>query len=485
MLVRHSLIYGLTSVISGVLGFLLIAIYTRLLSPAEYGDYSLLIAAVSFTDATVFLWIRNSLMRQVKDEHDDKDAAYITNAMAMYWSLSLACVILPLLAFGASAVFGFNMPPFMAVMGLVAMLEGLTNLVIFMARIRVRHNVFCMLSLLKPGLALCLGALFIWLGMGMAGAIYGMLVSLAICTVIGFWHTTELRRVRKSLLNRKVAMDIFTFGFPLVLALSIQFATRMTDRVLIETLIGDDATGLYAAAQDLPLKILMIIVYSIHLAAYPLAVKAMDKHGEDAARKQLATNFTLLAAVSFPACIGLAVLAPNFAWFFVGEEFRPFVMANLGWFTAIALMNCLIQYYFILPFNLAKKTGLLMQPFIAALIINVIVSYFGIKHFGVMGAALGSFVGYSTLFVVTLLLSRKVFPMPLPWKATAQLALASFVMGAVVWALPKNLSLVSLICSVTVGAMVYAAMVYIQNVADMRPVLHRKARYYVRKIKKA
>src|SRR5690606_9826856 len=62
-MLNHSFIYLFAQGIPGLLNFLALALYTRLLLPDDYGRYGLVIAGVSFVNALVFYWIRNSLGR--------------------------------------------------------------------------------------------------------------------------------------------------------------------------------------------------------------------------------------------------------------------------------------------------------------------------------------------------------------------------------------------------------------------------------------
>jgi len=60
---RHSVIYLLGRGLAGVLSFLTIPIYTRLLSPYDYGRYTLVVAGVNLFNVVLFQWIRIALLR--------------------------------------------------------------------------------------------------------------------------------------------------------------------------------------------------------------------------------------------------------------------------------------------------------------------------------------------------------------------------------------------------------------------------------------
>src|SRR5690554_2655979 len=63
MLLRHSVLYLLARGVPGIVNFLAVAIYTRVLSPDEYGRYALVLSAVGLFNIIFFQWLGFSLLR--------------------------------------------------------------------------------------------------------------------------------------------------------------------------------------------------------------------------------------------------------------------------------------------------------------------------------------------------------------------------------------------------------------------------------------
>ncbi len=462
MLVKNSTIYGVTAIIRGVLGFLVISVYTRLMVPAEYGDYAVIIAVISLIDALGFMWLRHTLMRHIKYDRDDSH--YLSNIVIIYIIVALLCLAA---SFLTSMFFRPTNTGLFILIGILIIFEASSNFIIFFVRMKLQNRLFFIISILKPLVTLVSGAVFLHMGYGIKGALFGILVSAVICTLSGVF-SPYLRNTKLSFYDRKTAVSILLFGTPLIIASSMQFAVKATDRVLIELFIGGDATGLYSVAQDIPLKIMVLIMSSIHLAAYPLAVKKLEDEGIDACREQLAVNFTLLLAISLPTLIGLCVLAPGFITIVVGEEFRKFTVGNIVYFSLIAFINCLSQFYFALSFQLSKRTKLLVIPFSIALLVNLGVGYIGILQIGVMGAAVGSFLAYVILLAVIIFTSRQVFPMVVPFVDSIKIIISSMIMGAVLLHFRNMEGILTLLLSITTGTLIYFALLFVMNVAGVR-----------------
>jgi len=70
-LLRHSAIYLIARGVPGAINFLAIAIYTRLLSPQEYGQYVLVFSAVTLINIVLYDWLKLSLLRFVSGQSAD------------------------------------------------------------------------------------------------------------------------------------------------------------------------------------------------------------------------------------------------------------------------------------------------------------------------------------------------------------------------------------------------------------------------------
>src|SRR5690554_2320575 len=92
LLLDHSLTYVLAWGLPGVLNFLAIAVYTRLLAPESYGEYSLVIATVALLDALLIQWLRLGLLRFLPGLNDEPAA--LLSTLRNVWLLLATAVSL-------------------------------------------------------------------------------------------------------------------------------------------------------------------------------------------------------------------------------------------------------------------------------------------------------------------------------------------------------------------------------------------------------
>lgn len=468
MLLKNSIIFGATMVLKGALSFALIAIFTRLLSADSYGDYAIIIALVGVADVFGFMWIRHAIMRHITDEQGESDKSYFTNAIAIYAVIGAFTLIVSWLLNMTGVIDAKSQHLLYELLGLIIAAEALSNIAILMARLRLKLGMFFTLSIIKPILALGIGSLLILNGHGVNGAIWALLGSCLIASALGLIGIKDFRHIKTSLVNESTIKAILTYGLPLIAALSIQSAVKVTDRLLLEGLIGGDITGLYAAAQDIPYKLLTILISAIHLAGYPLAVKALEGKGEAACREQLKTNCAFLAAILFPAALAIGLLAPQLAHIFLGQEFRPFAAQYFAVFAGIAALSCAIQYYFILSCHLSKKTNVMIIPFLIALAINFGTGFILIPTMAEQGAIWGSALAYGFLLIASIIIGMRIFPMPLPICDLRKIILATALMGAVIASVDFGLGIAPLLLYTILGGGIYLAVLTLLNPMNIR-----------------
>src|SRR5258706_1925413 len=67
----HAAIYLVARGLPGIIAFLAIPLFSRLLEPADYGRYALVLASVGLLNALLFQWLRLSLVRYLPAFKDD------------------------------------------------------------------------------------------------------------------------------------------------------------------------------------------------------------------------------------------------------------------------------------------------------------------------------------------------------------------------------------------------------------------------------
>ncbi|PID34224.1 MAG: hypothetical protein CR976_01420, partial [Thiotrichales bacterium] len=218
---------------------------------------------------------------------------------------------------------------------------------------------------------------------------------------------------------------------------------------------------------------LMMVSSSLNLAAYPVVVKLLEQEGREAATQQLRQYFILLMAVVLPAVLGLLAIADLLVPLLVGADFVEPALRLMPWVSIAIFANCTYLFYVSLSFQLAEHTmGALKVAGVAA-VINVALNLLLIPAYGVWGAVVASISAYGFCLMAGLYVGRHYFVLDIPWLALSKVLLAASFMYGVIQYVPFPVlpPVVLLILKIVAGVLVYAALVWLFNIAGARQIL--------------
>lgn len=452
MLLRHGALYLLAKGLPGLVNFAAIAVFTRLLSPEGYGRYVLVLAAVGFADAVLFQWLRLGVLRFLPAEK--RPGALLATAAAALLALAGATA---LLALPAALLAPTRELRTLLLLGCgLLWAHALFELQLELLRARLSPTRYGLYSLVKALGSLLGGALLVRAGLGpeglLAGMGVGMLLPLAAFRGLREWRGARWRGADAAVLRRLVG-----YGAPLALTFALGFVVSASDRFLLAWLLGSGEAGLYAVGHDFGQYTLVMLMTIVNLAAYPLAVRALEEDGVEAARAQLRRNGLLLLGVALPAGVALALLAENVALVFLGEEFRAAAAVVIPWVALAALLAGLKAFYVDRGFQLGRGTAGQAWAMLAAAGVNVGLNLWWIPAFGLVGAVYATVGAYLVALALGWVLARRVFPLPGLPSDSLRVVLAAAAMAAALWPLRGWTGGAALAVQVLAGAVTYAA----------------------------
>lgn len=422
MLLRHSALYLLARGVPGLVNFFAIAIYTRMLSPEEYGRYALVVAGVGLFNVIFFQWLRLSLLRFLPAYlSDPKDL--LSSVLAGFVSVAFLTGVLGVLA---AAVWP---DPSLRGLLLVAIpllwAQAWFELNLEMARSRLRPERYGMMSGIKAVSALVLGVAAVFWGLGAEGPLFGLLVGFLIASFL--YGRSEWQGIIPKW-SSGFMKTLVGYGLPLTATFALSFVVSSCDRFLIAWFLGEGAAGVYSASYNLAQQSLTLLMMVVNVAAYPLAARALESKGEEAARKQLLKNAELLFGVAFPGTLGLITLAPNIAAILLGTEFQKEASQLIPLVAVAALLSGIRAYHFDLAFQLGQRTVGQVWVMGGAAAINLLLNCWWIPRYGPLGAAWSTMVAYAVALLLSANLGRKIFFIPIEWRSVAKLTIATAAM---------------------------------------------------------
>lgn len=468
MLLRHSAIYLIARGLPGLIGFATIIIFTRILSPQAYGQYALVVTGAVLCNAILYQWLNASLLRFLP-EFQDHEADLLAAILRGY-------LIVSLLTVGAGAVlairwWGSNWGELIAIGTLLTCVQAWFAINLELARSRLSPVRYGVISTFKAVIAMGVGTAFVLRGFGAFGALLGLVLGFSAAAL---WSSRgEWVYLRRYQLDRNLVRRLLNYGLPLTVSFALGTIISSSDRFMLAWLIDESATGLYAAGQALVQQAIIALMTMVHLAAYPLILRTLDREGIDAAQVQLRKNAILLFGIGLPACTGFVVLAPNIAYIFIGEEFQAAAAELMPWLAIATLLWCARAYYFDLAFYLGRRTPSHMIIMSMSALLNVVLNYWFIPIFGLLGAVYASVSAHGIAILLSGFIGRRAFKLPRIGADLTRLIVATLMMAVPLVVISDDQNVLRLILSIAVSGCVYLGMLYALDLADLRKSVSR------------
>lgn len=465
-MLRNAFTYLIAHGVPAVLGFSAIVLFTRLLSPEQYGYYVVAMSLAGIVNAVLFAWVRLSILRY---QSEGKGTDIRMSALAGY---GLSAALSPLILLGFMLLTD-SPPEQLLFASLVALAMGLFEFGQETLRAEQQARAYMRISMLRSVLTFSLSLLCVWLGWGGLGLLAGIgcayLFSFIVSSPV-VWR----RPVRK--FDGATFRRMLVFGAPMALSGAVFSLHGALDRLIVVHFLGEATAGRYGASADMVRQIVLLPAMAIGAGMVPAVIRSLSEEGEAKANSNLELTFEMLMAVLVPSVIGLALVAPAFSSVMLGPEFRD-VAAMLIPILAFAwLFQALTHQYIHASFHLAGKARFLLLQGIIILAANVLASIALIPRFGLQGAAWALVIAEVAGVLAGFFLAGRAYPLPRVDSRIVRVLAAGAAM-----ALPTYLvrglfgqPVTDLAVSVVVGVVSYAVAALVLDLVGVRTALMRR-----------
>jgi len=423
--------YTAASIVSKVIAVALLPLYTRYLTPADYGAAEVMFAAIVSVSILVRFGLIEAVLRFYYKDDEDPDRVVASTFAGLFWLATLgALVALPFATPISEALLPPKTP---AEVGQLAELVrisigGLWVLTMFefmltLFRLEERARAFFTTTILNVLVTIGLTVvLVVGAGEGARGLLLGSYVSGAVF-VLGL---IVLQRRRLSLLfERSLLRRLLRFGLPTMPAEVSLYLLNFVDRLIIARSIGLAEAGLYSLAIKFAQGV-NVLVRGFQLAWPPLAYSIRD---DDEARRAYATVVTLFVA-------GCAFVVTGM-WLFSRWIVRALAAPKFfDSYEAVGLISTavtLYAVYMVLVVILGRtgRTEFNLPATLAALAANVVLNLILVPPLGIVGAGLALVASYVVVLALMYVFTQRLFPVPYQWGRLARVVLtAAILVGA-------------------------------------------------------
>lgn len=431
---RQASVYGLGELLTRGVAFVLIPIYTRFLTPADYGVLAIVDAISSVLMPLFGLGLAGAVVRFYFDFDDDERKGYL-GTISLGW-IMLALVLVVLLdRFGKSlsAPFFSKMAfsPYLRLGVWIAFLRafGLIPLNLLRAQEQpARYRALTFLSFLVGTSAIIYFVVF--RREGALGSLKGQFIANLVFAIVYSAFVAFNIRLQFSWSQFYASLG---FGLPLVPHRLAQWALNLSDRLLLERYVELNAIGLYSLSYKV-VTVMGLVTSSINNAWVPIYYR-IAKEGR---RDTLARLSTYYAVLVIGLGLGLALLSKEVIIILASSEFHEaYRMAPI-----IVAGYVMHGFYLVLVSSLfyANRSSLVAVATVASGAVNIFLNLWLMPRYGVMAAAWNTLMGYTVYFILVYVMSMRIYPLPYEYKRVALalgVAVGLFLLGYAVVDFPS------------------------------------------------
>ncbi len=473
MIWRQMLGYIPVNLANIIVSFGTIAILTRLFDGAEFGRYALAIATMHFMHMVFFTWIEAAMSRfYARAERKGELASHMKTAYVV-------CIIMAIIGLPLFLGFVYLLPLDTHMKMILAFALSSTcftlifNIGIESHKAAERIGRYSAIFTSQSLLGFSVGILLILMTpLREVAPFIGIFIANIVAILIDIPFMSKQMRGGK--VERPRVRKYFLYGMPICLSLMLTYILSQGDLFFIKYFMGDVAVGQYNAGYNLANRSLDVLFIWLAMAVTPVAITTLEHNGIEKTREVLKNYGATLLLIILPAATGIALVAEP-AGFILGESVRTEAVKIMPWIAFAGVMNGFITYYAQRAFILSKNTGVLAMTMVAPVLINVGLNLYMIPLYGLKGAVWATLAAYGTGLILSLIVARRYFPLPLPLKALGQCTFACLVMTGIVLALPSSLNtlpdIAELLIKASVGAAVYAFVAFAINASNCRDLI--------------
>ncbi len=407
---KDSAIYTFGTIVTRGIQIIMVPIYTRLLTPSDYGIMDMLMVVASFANVTVALEIGQGFARYYSDATELKDK--IEYSSTTFWFVVLMYSIFLFISFAFarnlnSIIVGKSSNLVIFQIAMIAIWGGgIFNFLRNQLKWYLKSKYFAISSIIYTAIAYSITiVLMVIFHLGVIGVFWGMVVGY-IAGNLASWYFSKSNY--KLTFNFSKFKEMLHFSLPLVPSSVGSILLLYIDRIAIKDLMKLSDVGIFGVGYRFA-AIISIVLAGFQTALVPLIYQNYKKSETPNEIAKIFYYFLIIV-------LGFILLLSLFSHELLVIFATPAYYEAAKIIPIISFSTLFLSLYiFTVGLSLAKKTKLIAAINILAAILNTALNFSLIPLFGIIGASISTLISGIVLFVLNMYFSQKYFYVPYNW----------------------------------------------------------------------
>lgn len=425
---KNSVFYTFANALQGMIGFFLLPIYTKYLSPSDYATLALVTAFIGIVSTIITFQIHSGIPRFVI-----KFSNNIARAKAYFTSIFLLFILVLLIGCSVINFFGESIiqlvfsshnkiayAPFFQIAVWIILPNLLTSTCLSLLQTLEKGFNFFLATAIQVTITVCCSLYFVVsLKMGILGILLGQLIGNSAALIIVIFVIRGWFKFSFSGLNIKDITDSLRYSVPIIPHVLSIYIYMYSDRLILQRYVPLSDIGIYSIA-DTFAGVLLLIVNATTAAYSPRFLKLAE---EDKAKAQETTKKFIEIW-----WVGIMIILMGY---FILSSYVVRLMTRPSFYPSIPFIPILaIAYVFRGLYCFAtngifyvEKTKVMPIITITAALLNIILNLLFIPRFGIYAAAWNTVISYFITFILAYYFSEKYYSIKFPWLNMARVSL--------------------------------------------------------------
>lgn len=380
---------------SKLLVFLLMPLYTALLSPSQYGTAELITGTANLIMPFACVGITNGIFRFAAEKGTDREGVF-SSSMVLLGAGLCGTVLLGAVALCIGAAWRTEI----LLVVLYVLAADLQAVCAQYVRAVDRTRLFAVQGILNTLVTVGFNILFLMaFDLGVTGYVLSTVVGNLLTTAFLVVSARLWRVFRLSHVSRTAMRELFRFSLPMVPTTICWLITDLSDRYLVSWFCGEAVNGVYSAAYKIPT--IVNLVSGIFMQAWQFSAVVQSADGEECSRfySQVFRGFL---SVIFIGSGGLILLSPWLCRLLLNSAYHE-AWRYMPTLLCSAALESVVS--FLASVYMVRKKS--MHSFLTAVAgtgLNLLLNFLFIPRTGTFGGALGAaiatLIGYAAVWVL-------------------------------------------------------------------------------------
>ena len=406
LLGKQSLVYGFGHVITRLVTFLLLPLYTNQFTPEQYGIVALFYTFVPLLNIIVRYGMGAAFLKNYVPANKKDRVSIMTNVIISLFLTGIPFLILFYLFRESLSLvfFGVVKPSYVVMMGMIIFFDTIWSIPMLALRAENKPRLFILLSFLNVGITLLCNLVFIIIFKMNIGSIF-LSNLIASSTIFILVLPYIYRRFKVSSLSIIKWKRILSFALPFLPAGLFAMAMEVADRYILKLLTDLETVGIYNAGYKIGV-LMLLIVNGFNMGWQPYF---LEKNFDSRSKIYPRINSIVLAILGF-IWISLLFWADDL----IKTSFFGITFFGPGFFGSLDIIPWIGLSYFFYGFYHLQTPGVFLKnrPKYAAwtrlfgAFSNIGLCFLLIPIYGAMGAAYATCISFGIMALSMFCINR-------------------------------------------------------------------------------